>query len=262
MAPGEPVDRSAWFAAFGRFVQSFEGRYITAEDVGVTTDDMRVVRRETPHVSGLPRSGQFGGDPSPMTALGVFLSIDAAVRRHLRRPSVAGTTVAVQGLGAVGAELCALLDDAGCSLVVADIDPARADRIRQRYGAKVVEVSEILEAPADVFAPCALGAVLDSDSIPKLNSSIVAGAANNQLHTAADGDRLQARGILYLPDFLVNAGGIISVAREFLGQADAASVRSEVARIGLRAMELMERSERSSASTALLAEQWARSKLH
>jgi leucine dehydrogenase len=266
MAPNEPLDRRAAFAAFGRFVDSLEGQYITAEDVGVSTEDMRVAGEQTRFVSGLPRPGQFGGDPSPMTALGVYVSIQEAVRRHLKRGSLAGTTVAVQGLGAVGAALCALLHAEGCKLVVADINPARMEQMRQRYGARAAGVEEIAAMQADVFAPCALGAVLDPASIPALQVPIVAGAANNQLATAEDGERLHARGILYLPDFLINAGGIISVAREYLGHARGEmvreeAVRSEVLRIGQRVAELMERAQGGALSTARLAEQWARAKI-
>ena len=261
MAPAVTQERRLLFSAFGRFVQSFEGQYITAEDVGVTTDDMRIVREHTQFVSGLPRAGSFGGDPSPMTALGVYASINEAVRRHLRRSTLAGTTVAVQGLGAVGSALCGLLHEAGCNLIVADIHPARVEQMRQRFGARPAGLDEILTVAADVFAPCALGAILDHASIPGLNVSIVAGAANNQLATAEDGERLHAREILYLPDFLVNAGGIISVAREFLGNAEKEAVRAEVQRIGRRVAELMERSEGDSLSTARLAEQWARAKV-
>jgi len=262
MAPQEKRERGMLFSAFGRFVESFNGQYITAEDVGVTTDDMRIVREQTRNVSGLPRAGGFGGDPSPMTALGVYASIEQAVRKHLRRPALAGTTVAVQGLGAVGAALCELLHAAGCKLVVADINPGRVEQMRQRLGAQSADAGEILTVAADVLAPCALGAVLDHASIPTLHAAIVAGAANNQLASAEDGERLHARGILYLPDFLVNAGGIISVAREFIGSGEKEAVRSEVLLIGRRVAELMERSEAESISTARLAEQWARSKVN
>jgi leucine dehydrogenase len=262
MAPPQALQRRLAFSAFGRFVDSLEGRYITAEDVGVTTDDMRIVREHTPYVSGLPRPGAYGGDPSPMTALGVYVGIREAVRRHLRRATLAGTTVAVQGLGAVGSALCELLAADGCKLVVADINPARVEQMRRRFGAQPAGVDEIPRVQADVFAPCALGAVLDRTSIPALQVAIVAGAANNQLATAADGDQLHARGILYLPDFLINAGGIISVAREYLGNAQKEAVQSEVLRIGQRVAELLERAEGKALSTAQIAEQWARSKIN
>jgi leucine dehydrogenase len=260
MAPTGPRDRRALFAAFARLVESLEGRYITAEDVGVTTDDMRVVREGTRHVSGLPREGAFGGDPSPMTAWGVFISIDEAVH-SLGRSGLDGTTVAVQGLGAVGSVLCELLHGAGCKLVVADVDADRVARMRQRFGAEMSHVDDIAAAAVDVFAPCALGAVLNSHSIPKIRAKIVAGAANNQLATAMDGEALHARGILYLPDFLVNAGGIISVAREFLGDTDQAAVKDEVNKIRYRVEELIDRAQHRGASTAHVAREWAESKL-
>lgn len=260
MAPTGACDRQALFAAFGRLVESLQGRYITAEDVGVTTGDMRAVSEGTHHVSGLPRDGAFGGDPSPMTAWGVFISIDEAVR-SLGRNGLDGTTVAVQGLGAVGSVLCELLHNAGCKLVVADVNPDRVARMQQRFGAEASHVDDIAAASVEVFAPCALGAVLDSRSIPRLRAKIVAGAANNQLATAMDGEVLHERGILYLPDFLVNAGGIISVAREFLGDTDQVAVKDEVNKIRYRVQELIDRAQHRDASTARVAREWAESKL-
>ncbi|RZJ24282.1 MAG: Glu/Leu/Phe/Val dehydrogenase, partial [Haliea sp.] len=200
MAPAGDFDRQALFTAFGRAVDGLGGRYITAEDVGTTTDDMKTLRRVTAHVSGIPRTDAFGGDPSPKTALGVFVSIEEAVRRHLKRPGLAGTTVAVQGLGAVGAHLCGLLHQAGAQLLVADVNAARVLDMQARFGATPVPVEEVCALKVDVLAPCALGAVIDEGSIPRLQAQIVAGAANNQLATPADGKRIHQRGILYLPD--------------------------------------------------------------
>jgi leucine dehydrogenase len=256
--PGE-FDRQALFSAFGRAVQAAGGRYITAEDVGSTTDDMRVVQTQTTFVSGIPRAGQFGGDPSPKTAYGVFVAIEQGVRQHLKR-GLAGATVAVQGLGAVGMHLAERLHAAGARLVVADIDPRRtADAVR-RHGAREVPVGAILTEPCDVLAPCALGAVLDARSVPTLRAALVCGAANNQLATPEDGDALHARGVLYLPDYLVNAGGIVSVAREYLARgADDAAVMAEVARIGERVVELLERA--GGAAPGRVADAWAREKL-
>lgn len=259
LQPKGKFDRNALFGAFGRTVAALNGAYITAEDVGSTTDDMRLVQQETPFVSGIPRGGAFGGDPSPKTAFGVFVAIEQAVRHRLKR-SLAGATVAVQGLGAVGTSLCAYLHDAGARLVVSDVVASRARAVEARFAARVVEPEQILFEPADVLAPCALGAILDADTVLRVRAAIVAGAANNQLATIADGDRLHELGVLYLPDFLINAGGIISVAREYLGTGHETAVMQEIARISERVAELMERSVDSPA--ARVAEAWAMEKLH
>ncbi|HRI18161.1 MAG TPA: Glu/Leu/Phe/Val dehydrogenase dimerization domain-containing protein [Burkholderiaceae bacterium] len=266
LKPAGAFDREALFAAFGRAVASLEGRYITAEDVGTTTADMRVVQRHTGNVSGIPREdGAFGGDPSPWTALGVFVSIEAGAQRVFGCASLAGLHVAVQGLGAVGMHLASMLHAAGARLTVADVDAGRAAEAGRRFGANVVGTDAILGVSADVLAPCAMGAVLDARSIAALRVRLVAGAANNQLATPADGDRLHARGVTYLPDYLVNAGGIVSVAREFRGEGEASAVDAEVRRIGARVVELLDRVDaargRPGATPARIAGDWARSKL-
>lgn len=258
LRPEGTFDRNALFASFGRSVRAAGGRYITAEDVGSTTDDMREVQNHTPCVSGIPREGAFGGDPSPKTAFGVFVAIEEGVRRHLKR-SLTGATVAVQGLGAVGMSLCERLHDSGVSLVVADIHESRVQEAVARFGARAVGVGDILSEPCDVLAPCALGAVLDASSVPLVKASVVCGAANNQLATLQDGDSLHKAGVLYLPDYLVNAGGIISAAREYLGQGEEASVMHEIAKIGQRVSELLERAGTS--APGRVADMWAHEKL-
>jgi leucine dehydrogenase len=257
----DAAQREALFSAFGRAVQSLGGRYITAEDVGTTTADMRVVQRETTFVSGIPREGAFGGDPSPKTAWGVFVALQAGVKRALGRDTLQGVRVGIQGLGAVGMALARFLHEAGATLVVADVDAARVQAAQERLGAQAMPVERILAAEVDVLAPCALGAVLNADTIPTLRARIVCGAANNQLATPADGDALHARGVLYLPDYLVNAGGIISVAREYRGEGDEASVMAEVGRIGERVVELLDRAAASGRTPARESDAWARSKL-
>lgn len=215
--PSEPFDRDRMFEAFGRAVDRLGGDYVTAEDVGTSEADMAAVARATRHVAGLaPAEGQVGGDPSPWTARGVFLAMEAAVERRLGR-SLDGLTVAVQGLGNVGYSLCRMLHDAGARLIVAEPRGEIAHRAVVEFGAKVLTPRLLLATPADVFAPCALGAVLDETSIPLLRAKVVCGAANNQLAHAEDGARLAAMGILYAPDYLVNAGGVINVAAEYLG---------------------------------------------
>ena len=259
--PAEIKDRAALFAAFGRAVQSLDGAYITAEDVGTTTADMLGMQAVTRYVSGIPRAGSFGGDPSPKTAWGVFVSIEAGVKAVMGRNNLEGVRVALQGLGAVGWHLAEFLHKAGAKLVVADVDAAKVERARAQFGATAVSINDILSADVDVLAPCALGASLNERSIPTLQARIVCGAANNQLATTSDGDTLQERGICYLPDYLVNAGGIISVAREFRGEGEEMAVMAEVGRIADRVTELLERVKRSGETPARAADAWARAKL-
>lgn len=231
--PSGPFDRAALFQAFGREVERLGGRYLTAEDVGTGVADMEQVRRQTAHVAGLPAAhGAVGGDPSPWTALGVFRAMEEAARRRYGS-SLAGATVAVQGLGHVGSHLCDLLVEAGARLVVADLDPARAAVLSARTGAQLVAPDAILDVPCDVFAPCALGGVLDRSGAARLKAQIVCGAANNVLATDTDGLRLAERGVLYCPDYVVNSGGIINVCAEHLGWS-LAEVEQRVGATGQR----------------------------
>jgi leucine dehydrogenase len=259
LAAGRAPKSKALFAAFGRAVDSLHGRYITAEDVGVSVDDMRTVRGETPFVSGLPQHGaSAGGDPSPWTALGVFHGIEAAVEARLGRHSLAGITVAVQGVGNVGIHLCKLLHGAGAKLVVADVDTDRLRSVCEQVPAEIVAPGDILFCDADVLAPCALGNVLNSETIPRIRASVVAGAANNQLASAEDGAGLACRGILYAPDYVINAGGVISVAREYLGNSTEEQVRSEVCLIPGRLRRIFADAEKSARPTNLVADELAR----
>ena len=209
------------FRAFGRFVGTLGGRYITAEDVNINTADMGLVSLETRYVTGLEGRS---GDPSPVTAYGVFSGIRAAVKHKLNKDSVAGLKVAVQGCGAVGRYLCGYLHEAGAKLVVADIDDVKVHAMVDLYGAKVESVKAIHAAAVDVFAPCALGAGLNDDTIPTIKATIVAGGANNQLKVEdRHGNMVREKGILYAPDYVINAGGLINVFQELKGyDADAA----------------------------------------
>src|SRR4029079_30999 len=237
--------------ASGRVVDSLEGRYITAEDVGATVSDMEVVATQTPYVSGLPRTAvDADGNPAPKTALGVYLGIKAAVQFQLGRSSLRGLTVAVQGLGGVGYQLCGLLAAEGASLRVADIRPETVQRACREFSALASLPNEILFERVDVLSPCALGAVFDSNTIPRVQATIIAGAANNQLATAADGARLHAAGVLYAPDYVINAGGIISVGREYLGGASVASIEAEIRKIPERLTEIFERSRAENRPTS------------
>jgi leucine dehydrogenase len=250
------------FAAFGRLVDSLNGRYVTAEDVGTTTADMAHVARVTRFVAGLGRApGEAGGDPGPKTALGVFLGIKAAVRFRLGRSDLAGVSVAVQGAGGVGYHLCGLLAAEGAQLSVADVRPATVQRVVDEFKARAVPAEEILAADVDVLSPCALGAVLDAHSIPRLRARIIAGAANNQLAHGVDGAALLAAGILYAPDYVINAGGIISVAHEYYGGATEAHVVSDIQGIPVRLTEIFERARRENRATNLVADEMARERL-
>ncbi|QQX88894.1 amino acid dehydrogenase [Cupriavidus necator] len=253
----DQADRRQLFRAFGRLVESLGGSYITAEDVGTTVEDMRAVQSETRYVSGMPRDAGFGGNPSPWTAYGVFVGIEAAVQYRLDRKSLAGVSVAVQGLGSVGWELCRRLHDAGATLIVTDIDDARTRQAQQQFGARVVSPEAIAGVESDVFAPCALGAVVTPAVAEGCRFRIIAGGANNQLSSLAEGDTLQKRGIFYAPDFLINAGGIISCAREYLGGVEAAALMEEVSRIRERVFSLARRVEATGEPPARAAVKWA-----
>lgn len=247
------------FRAFGRVVNSLGGNYITAEDVGCSVDDMRYVKEETDFVSGLPQSGDdAGGDPSPITAYGVFLGIEAAVRFRLGAESVDGLRVAVQGVGHVGLNLCRLLHEAGARLVVADVNRDNLRLVQAELPVDVLPPGEILFADVDILAPCALGNVLTSLTIPKINAKVVAGAANNQLSTVADGARLAERDILYAPDYVINAGGIINVAHEYYGGSSEEEVRAEVARIPARLDKIFNEARTNNKPTNVIADEVAR----
>ncbi len=246
------------FVAFGNFVQSLQGRYITAEDVGVSSADMQQVRRVTAFVSGLPQQqGTVGGDPSPSTALGVFLSIQRMASAGRGQGNLAGMTVAVQGVGHVGYHLCRLLHGAGAKLKVADINQAQAQRVAAEFDAQVLRPDAIVGAEADVFAPCALGGVINHRSIDELRVAMVAGAANNQLATPADGDRLMQRGITLLPDYVINAGGIIAVAAEYLGGVTPAQLAEQIGQIPDRLERLMDEAAAEGVAPGLVADRTA-----
>lgn len=240
--PQRPFDRKSLFRALGRTVQALDGRYVTAEDVGTTVGDMEVVAGQTRHVAGLEsKAGSPGGDPSPWTARGVFEAMRVAVRHRLDA-ELGDVTVAIQGLGHVGFALCELLYDAGCKLLVAEPRSDLAARAAVRFEATIHTSASLLHTPAHVFAPCALGGVLDFVSVSNLKAKVVCGAANNQLFSETQAEQLADRDILYAPDFLVNAGGIINVAAEYLGW-DQEEVRGRVGQIGARLGEILQVAE-------------------
>ncbi len=221
---GDPAHKTpALLERFGAAIETLSGQYWTAEDMGMTPEDMTTIARSTRFVAGLPDGDFASGDPSPITAKGVFNAIRLSARYRLGRDDLRGCRVAVQGLGHVGWHLAALLYNAGAELVVADMNAARVTEAAQALGATPAPVDQILAADVDILAPCAIGAILSADTIPTLRAQVVAGAANNQLATEADGDALHARGILYAPDYVANAGGIINVATEILQIEDRAA---------------------------------------
>lgn len=233
-------DREGIFRAHGRAVESLGGRYITAEDVGTSVDDMEYVRMETSSVVGVHGKS---GDPSPITAYGVFRGIKACAEYRYGDPSLAGKHVAVQGVGHVGYYLCEHLASEGARLTVSDIDSARVKRIVDDFGAAEVGTEEIYSVDADIFAPCALGAVVNDDSLDAFRFDIIAGAANNQLSEARHGELLKDRNILYAPDYVINAGGLANVYGELQGwtpetsKAKAGEIYETLLRIFARADE-------------------------
>ncbi|HVG45974.1 MAG TPA: Glu/Leu/Phe/Val dehydrogenase dimerization domain-containing protein [Longimicrobium sp.] len=214
LMPERLADREALFLAHGRCVEMLGGAYITAEDVGTSPVDMDVVQRETRYVAG---TSDGIGDPSPRTARGVFRAMQAAAAHRLGYPELRGVRVALQGCGNVGAALAVQLAEAGARLVVCDVDGARAKRVAAEAGGRAVAPDDIYDVEADVFAPCALGGILNAETIPRLRCAIVAGGANNQFREPADGARLAERGIVYVPDYVANAGGVITGFGELSG---------------------------------------------
>ena len=206
------------FRSFGRFVQGLAGRYITAEDVGTSVKDMEWVRMETRYVTGISRALGGSGDPSPVTALGTCSGMKATVKKHLGKDSLFGLNIGVQGVGHVGYHLCRYLSKEGVNLYVTDMDESALKRVVDEFGVQVVGMDDIYNADLDIYAPCALGATLNEETIPILKCSIVAGAANNQLKKEdVHAQMLKDRGILYAPDYAINAGGLINVANEIEG---------------------------------------------
>lgn len=266
---GDPARHKspALFAAFGRIIEGLAGQYITAEDVGVTEADMAAIAQSTKHVAGLPRAvgagveQAAGGNPSPKTARGILAGIKAALAHRHGHSDLDGRHISIQGLGGVGGNLAKLLAAEGARLTVADISAERSAAIAEQTGAEVVGVDAILEVPAEVFAPCALGGVLNPESIPKLEAKIVAGGANNQLLRDEDGQALFDRGILYAPDYVINAGGIINVCGEHLSGWTEADVDQRVDNIGQTLTTVFTESEKDGLPTNVIADRMARARI-
>ena len=245
-------------AAFGRAVNSLGGKYVTAEDVGMSVADMIEISKQTKFVAGLPvEGGAVGGDPGPHTSLGVFLGIKAAVKRALGKDSLNGLHIALQGAGSVAGGVALQAAAEGARLSIADVDRDRAEKLAAKTGGTVVTPDDILCIEADVVSPCALGAILTEHSIGRLNTPIVAGGANNQLATPQDGERLQARGILYAPDYVINAGGIINVSTAYLGDGGPDLVRSRIEAIPGRLEQIWAESAATGHNPAAVADAMA-----
>jgi leucine dehydrogenase len=244
--------------AFGKTVNGLGGRYVTAEDVGINVADMIEVARSTEYVAGLPNStGDVGGDPGPHTSLGVFLGLKAAVKRGLGKDNLNGLHIAMQGAGSVATGVALHACAEGAKLSIADVDQAKAQKLADATNGTVVSPDAILGLEADVLSPNALGAILTEQTIAALKVPVVAGGANNQLATPADGERLHARGILYAPDYVINAGGIINVCTEYLGDGDASLVRQRIEGIPVRLEQIWSESKASGRDPAAVADAMA-----
>ncbi len=254
---GDPTTAKtpALLRAMGRAVEALAGRYWTAEDMGMAPEDMAEIARVTRFVAGRDEGRHASGDPSPVTARGVLGAIKVGAARVYGSRDLTGKTVAVQGLGHVGWHLCRMLHDEGAKLIVADMNPARAATTAQEFGAQVADPAAVHAAEADIFAPCAIGGILNARTIPQIRAKMVAGAANNQLASEADADRLHARGILYLPDYVANGGGIVNVAAEILHvESPAPWVAEKLAALETTMERILARAEGEGTSPAHLAD--------
>ncbi|MFS2318148.1 Leu/Phe/Val dehydrogenase [Maricaulis sp. D1M11] len=262
MKPEGHFDRVALFEAFGRAVESLNGMYITAEDVGVSPDDMMYARRSTAHVVGLPEGKAASGDPSPVTAEGVFRGMKVCVERGLGKSDLSGVKVAIQGAaGHVGAYLAGHLAEAGAELFITDINEAGLQDLKAKHGATIVGLDEIYGLDVDVFAPCALGAVINPDTIDVIRAKVIAGAANNQLASREMGAELQRRGKIYAPDYVLNAGGIINVVGEIQGSYEPEWVRSKLVGLENTLGEILDMSDKEGRPSNLIADEIARTRI-
>ena len=260
---GDPrkAKTEALMRAHGRAVESLGGRYVTAMDVGMTEDDMETIATVTQHVSGYEQPGKTGGDPSPMTAWGVYCGIRSAVKFAFGRDDVKGLRVAVQGVGNVGYDTARHLKEAGATLVVADVNEAHLKRASATLGARVAAPDAIHAEDVDVFAPCALGAILNERTIPALKAKIVAGGANNQLaRPEIHGAQVAARGIVFAPDYVINGGGIIRVCGQIYGWSDVA-IRAKTERIGDTLTEVFTAAKAEGRPTHEVADRIARDRI-
>ena len=261
---GNPrTDKStALFEAFGRAVDALGGRYWTAEDVGVSPADMAAARTQSRYVAGLNEGDAASGDPSPVTARGVFLGIKACLRQVFGDDSVEGRTVAVQGVGHVGAYLCDYLHEAGAKLVITDVNANALREVSDKTGAEAVEPDDIYSVEADVFSPNALGSVINPETLPRLKSRIIAGGANNQLSIPEMGEGLVSSGIVYAPDYVINGGGIINVAAEISGRYEPEWINQKLSTLIDTLSGVLEEAKRTGRSTNSVADAIARARIN
>jgi len=257
IADNRTIDREKVFRAHGRFVERLGGRYITAEDVGTSPADMELIALETSYVGGLAGKG---GDPSPWTGLGVFRAMQAAAKYRWGSADLGGKRVAIQGCGNVGYNLAKELNAAGAELIVSDVDSQKTKRAVEAFKAKAVSPEEIYSADADVFAPCALGATINDQTLPQLKMSIVCGAANNQLLEERHGDALEERGIIYVPDYVANSGGVLSGGADLFGWSEE-KVRSAVLGIYDTVLSIFAIAEREGIATYRASDRLAEQRL-
>jgi leucine dehydrogenase len=258
VADGQRTKTPEMLAAFGRSVEELGGRYVTAEDVGMGVADIVTLAEETRYVAGLPvAEGSVGGDPGPHTSYGVFLGVKAAVRRALGKDSLAGVHIAIQGAGSVASGLARRAAAEGARLTLTDIDRGRAKALAAEVGGEAVAPGSIMTLEADVLSPNALGAILTEESIAALRVPVVAGGANNQLATPEDGQRIHQRGILYAPDYVINAGGIINVSTEYLKDGDEETVRGRIEQIPVRLEQIWTESAATGRNPAEVADAMA-----
>lgn len=255
--PNGPYDRTAYLKQFGKFINELGGRYITALDSGTNLEDMDIIAEETSYVASLSK---YDGDPSPYTARGVLNGIRAAVNFKLDKENLTGLTIAVQGLGHVGFTLCKYLHDFGVKLIVADVDKLKTDKAQEIFNAEVVKVEEIHRIPCDVFSPCALGGIINDNTINELQTNIIAGAANNQLLHTYHGQALFDKGILYAVDYVINAGGVIFAASKYLNTHED-TVNQQIDNIYTILLEIFDRSDRENVPTSEIANTIAEEKI-
>lgn len=248
------------FRAFGRYIQGLNGRYITAEDVGTTVEDMDLIHMETDFVTGI--SPEFGssGNPSPVTAYGIYKGMKAAAMEAFGSDSLEGRTVAVQGVGNVAYTLCEHLHEEGANLIVTDINKESVERAVNAFGAKAVDPDDIYGVDCDIYAPCALGATINDETIPQLKAKVIAGSANNQLKKAEHGDIIHEKGIVYAPDYVINSGGVINVADELNGY-NASRAMKNVESIYDILLKIFEISKRDNVPTYVAADRMAEERI-
>lgn len=260
MRPQHINDRHAYFASYAKFINDLGGRYITAVDSGTTTADMDIIAQYTPYVTSITSNNNFPGDPSPLTALGVQRGIQAAVEFKLGKKSLDGIHIAIQGVGQVGYPLAKYLHESGARLTVCDVSSEATFKCATDFGAQVVSLDEIFKVPCDVFAPCALGAIINDEIIGSLDTKIIAGSANNQLAETKHGKMLHDRGILYAPDYVINAGGLIHAVAQY-HHTSIDDAHTQIVKIYDTLMTIFERSKESNMPTNEIADALAMERL-